>query len=327
MSSLYYLYMSKELDKIANEAVKKGAILSNLYFDSKEDSEEIVKNQLTLLFKRISKEEGVVYSVGIIEQPIKEEYPDGVKYLSSGEVNVLTKDLDSLIRLVGMYGPVHIEIVKPEKMKVSPEQFEKIINQSILITYKLSQHIVRASFKDDVQKNFYFKNNFYREKIVALLQDKNYSIDKCFDSKEILDDYYEKGKYITTFSFNIHEFNEEEIDKKFEELCKNIKTIKNVVDVKELKETELDEVDKINDKINYYSKVKHVVIVFDDIQALFILAFRLGAAYVKLNTNEKITIDFMEFQDPINELSQVVFELTNHIIKNKLMEGLNEKKA
>jgi len=319
--------MSKELDKIANEAVKKGAILSNLYFDSKEDSEEVVKNQLTLLFKKMSKEEGVVYSVGVIEQPIKEEYPDGVKYLSSGEVNILTKDLDSLIRLVGMYGPVHIEIVKPEKMKVSPQEFEKTINQSILITYKLSQHIVRASLKDEVQKKFYFKNNFYRDKLIALLQDKNYSIDKCFESKEILDDYYEKGKYIATFSFNIHDFKEEEIDRKFNELCKNVKTIKNVIDVKELNETEFDEVDKINDEINYFSKVKHVVIVFDDIQTLFILAFRLGAAYVKLNADEKITIDFMEFQDPINELSQVVFELTDHIIKNKLMEGLNEKKA
>jgi len=62
--------------------------------------------------------------------------------------------------------------------------------------------------------------------------------------------------------------------------------------------------------------------VFDDISTLFILAFRLGAAYVKLNVHNNINIDFMEFQDPINELSQIVYELTNHIIKNKLMKGI-----
>jgi len=109
-----------DFDKIANEAVKKGAILSNLFFDSKEESEEIVKNQLTHLLKKVSKEQGVIYSLGVIEPPIKEEYPDGVKYLSSGEIKILTKDLESLVRLVGLYGPVHIEIINPIKLNFPP---------------------------------------------------------------------------------------------------------------------------------------------------------------------------------------------------------------
>lgn len=313
-----------DFDKIANEAVKKGAILSNLFFDSKEESEEIVKNQLTHLLKKVSKEQGVIYSVGVIEPPIKEEYPDGVKYLSSGEIKILTKDLESLVRLVGLYGPVHIEIVKPDKIKLPPSQFESIVNQSILITYALSQHIVRASIKEEeeVQKKFYIKNKLFRDNVIKTIKEKEYPIEKCFNSKEILDNYYEKGKYIATFSFNIHDFNEENINKKFDELTTKIKLIKNILDVKVLDEVELDEVDKINNEINYYSKVKHLVIVFDDISTLFILAFRLGAAYVKLNVHNNINIDFMEFQDPINELSQIVYELTNHIIKNKLMKGI-----
>jgi hypothetical protein len=313
-----------DFDKIANEAVKKGAILSNLFFDSKEESEEIVKNQLTHLLKKVSKEQGVIYSLGVIEPPIKEEYPDGVKYLSSGEIKILTKDLESLVRLVGLYGPVHIEIIKPDKIKLSPSQFESIVNQSILITYALSQHIVRASIKEEeeVQKKFYIKNKLFRDNVIKTIKEKEYPIEKCFNSKEILDNYYEKGKYIATFSFNIHDFNEENINKKFDELTTKIKLIKNILDVKVLDEVELDEVDKINNEINYYSKVKHLVIVFDDISTLFILAFRLGAAYVKLNVHNNINIDFMEFQDPINELSQIVYELTNHIIKNKLMKGI-----
>ena len=313
-----------DFDKIANEAVKKGAILSNLFFDSKEESEEIVKNQLTHLLKKVSKEQGVIYSLGVIEPPIKEEYPDGVKYLSSGEIKILTKDLESLVRLVGLYGPVHIEIIKPDKIKLSPSQFESIVNQSILITYALSQHIVRASIKEEeeVQKKFYIKNKLFRDNVIKTIKEKEYPIEKCFNSKEILDNYYEKGKYIATFSFNIHDFNEENINKKFDEMTNKIKLIKNILDVKVLDEVELDEVDKINNEINYYSKVKHLVIVFDDISTLFILAFRLGAAYVKLNVHNNINIDFMEFQDPINELSQIVYELTNHIIKNKLMKGI-----
>ena len=281
-----------DFDKIANEAVKKGAILSNLFFDSKEESEEIVKNQLTHLLKKVSKEQGVIYSLGVIEPPIKEEYPDGVKYLSSGEIKILTKDLESLVRLVGLYGPVHIEIIKPDKIKLSPSQFESIVNQSILITYALSQHIVRASIKEEeeVQKKFYIKNKLFRDNVIKTIKEKEYPIEKCFNSKEILDNYYEKGKYIATFSFNIHDFNEENINKKFDELTTKIKLIKNILDVKVLDEVELDEVDKINNEINYYSKVKHLVIVFDDISTLFILAFRLGAAYVKLNVHNNIIL-------------------------------------
>jgi len=183
---------------------------------------------------------------------------------------------------------------------------------------------VRASIKEEeeVQKKFYIKNKLFRDNVIKTIKEKEYPIEKCFNSKEILDNYYEKGKYIATFSFNIHDFNEENINKKFDELTTKIKLIKNILDVKVLDEVELDEVDKINNEINYYSKVKHLVIVFDDISTLFILAFRLGAAYVKLNVHNNINIDFMEFQDPINELSQIVYELTNHIIKNKLMKGI-----
>jgi len=313
-----------DLDKVTDEAVKKGAVLSNLFFDSKENTEEIVKNQLTFLFKKISKEQGVIYGIGVIEPPIKEEYPDGAKYVSSGEIKVLTQDLNSLIRLVGLYGPVHVEIVKPDKVKCTPQEVENMLNQSIFITYKLSQHIVRSAFKeeDKVQKMFYIKNNNFREKLIPILREKNYSIQKVFENKQVLDHYYEKGKFIATFSFNIHGFNEDEIEKRFTELTDKIKKIKTVIGIRFLEEPELDTIEKINDEVNYYSKVKHIVLVCDDISTLFILAFRLGAVYVKLNAHEKVTIDFMEFQDPINELSQVVYELTSHIIKHKLIEGI-----
>lgn len=313
-----------DLDKVTDEAVKKGAVLSNLFFDSKEDTEEIVKSQLTLLFKKISKEQGVIYGLGVIESPMKEEYPDGVKYISSGEIKVLTQDLNSLIRLVGLYGPVHVEILKPNKVKCTPSEVENMLNQSIFITYKLSQHIVRSAFKeeDKVQKMFYIKNNNFRESLIPILREKNYSIEKVFENKQVLDHYYEKGKFIATFSFNIHGFNEEEIEKRFSELTDKIKKIKTVIGIRFLDEPELDTTEKINNEINYYSKVKHVVLVCDDISTLFVLAFRLGATYVKLNAHNNIQIDFMEFQDPINELSQVVYELTSHIIKHKLIEGI-----
>lgn len=313
-----------DLDKVTDEAIKKGAILSNLFFDAKEDTEEIVKSQLTLLLKKISKEQGVIYGFGVIEPPIKEEYTDGAKYISSGEIKVLTQDLNSLIRLVGLYGPVHVEILKPNKVKCTPEEIENMLNQSIFITYKLSQHIVRSAFKeeDKVQKMFYIKSNNFRENLIPILREKNYSIVKCFESKQVLDHYYEKGKFIATFSFNIHGFKEDEIESRFAELTDKIKKIKTVIGFRELNEPEYDTVEKINDEINYYSKVKHVVLVCDDISTLFVLAFRLGAVYVKLNVLNNVTIDFMEFQDPINELSQVVYELTSHIIKHKLIEGI-----
>ena len=209
-------------------------------------------------------------------------------------------------------------------MKISPQEFEQSINQSIFITYKLSQHIVRSSFtkEQEIDKRFYLKNNSFREKLIPILREKNYSIENSFENKQILDNYYEKGKYIATFSFNIHGFNDEEIEKKFNELKDKVKKIKTVSAIKELKETELDIVENLNEKIKYYSKVKHVVIVCDDITTLFILGFRLGSVYVKLNLHNTINLNLSEFQESLNELSQVVYELTSHIVKHKLYEGI-----
>lgn len=314
----------KEFDKIANEAIKKGAILSNLFFDHKSDNEEDLKKQLSTLFKKISKEQGVIYTLGIIDTPIKEEYPDEVKFMTSGEIRVLTKDLTSIIRIVGLYGPTHIEVTKPDKIKISPKDFEENINQSVLITYKLSQHIVRSSFTSEqkIEKGLYIKNNTFREKLVPLIKEKNYSIENVFENLDILNNYYEKGKYIATFSFNIHDFSEEGVEKRLSDMVNRITKLKTVLDVKELKDTEFDIVEHITPEHKYYSTVKHIVIVCDDVNTLFILGFMLGSFHVKLNLLSSINLNLNEFQESLNELSQVVFELTSHIIKNKLFEGM-----
>ncbi|MEM0438222.1 MAG: hypothetical protein QXU54_02885 [Candidatus Micrarchaeia archaeon] len=160
-------------EKLEEDAISKGGILLLMFFDSHGNTEDEVKNRLTELFAKLVKEDGVVYGRGEIEVPVKEEIevpgPDGkpvkqATYSSSGEVKVLTKDFRTAFRLASMYGPVYVEVLKPQKRMVGFEEMQEVLNDVSQTSYSLSQFIVKNTLKGPALAAF-MKNIKYREKL------------------------------------------------------------------------------------------------------------------------------------------------------------------
>ncbi|MEM3364696.1 MAG: hypothetical protein QXS93_04290 [Candidatus Micrarchaeia archaeon] len=146
--------MHKDVKRVTEEIINKGGLLFNMYFDSHANDEEGVKNRLTDLFAKITKEDGVVYAIGEIEPPIREEFDGKVIYSTSGSIKVLTKDARNAVRIAMAYGPVHCEVLEPEKRIITFAEIQDIMNDASQTSYALSQFIIRNTLKGEALQAF-----------------------------------------------------------------------------------------------------------------------------------------------------------------------------
>ncbi len=165
--------MHKDVKRVTDDTINKGGLLINMYFDAHAPDAEGVKNRLTELFAKITKEEGVVYAIGEIEAPIQEEVEGKEEsreiYSTSGSIRVLTKDVRNAVRIVMSYGPMHTEVLEPQKMMVTFAEVQEIMNDASLTTYTLSQFIIQNTLKGEALQAF-LHNIKYRERIGAELR-------------------------------------------------------------------------------------------------------------------------------------------------------------
>lgn len=163
--------MDKDVKRVTEEAISKGGVLFLMYFDAHAPDMEGVKNRLTELFAKISKEEGVVYAYGEIEPPISEEFEGKETYSTSGEIRVLTKDARNAVRIAMAYGPVHTEVLEPERRIITFAELGEIMNDAALTSYSLSQFIIQNTLKGEALQSF-MRNIKYREQLGAELRKK-----------------------------------------------------------------------------------------------------------------------------------------------------------
>ena len=105
----------KTVDQITEEAIKAGGYLSVLYFDLHSSSHEAVKNIMVGFISKLTKENGVIYAVGKIDQPIEKE---GV-FSTWAEVKILVQDFPTMVRLALLYSPIGVEILRPDEVKLT----------------------------------------------------------------------------------------------------------------------------------------------------------------------------------------------------------------
>ena len=109
--------------ELLEKSIEKGAILAYLSFDTVGNTEEIVKNTLIDFIARLTKEEGVLYCKGEIHEVLKQND------LFSGyaEVKLLTKSFNDLINISIKYGPVTVEIIKPDEIYLTIPEAQNIV--------------------------------------------------------------------------------------------------------------------------------------------------------------------------------------------------------
>ena len=115
------------IEQLNEEVIKNGGLLVLMYFDMHGNSPEIVQNSLVDMIAKLTQEPGVVYATGEIEEPIRYEE----LYSSSAEVKLLARDLNSLVNVCFRYGPIGIEVLRPEEIKLElPQLHELLLNVS-----------------------------------------------------------------------------------------------------------------------------------------------------------------------------------------------------
>lgn len=115
--------MASEVEEVTNRVIRGGGLLVNLYFDMHGNSKEFIQNSLLDMIGRLAKEYGVVYVTGVIEEPME---VNGLQ-CTSAEVKLLAKDFNSLVNVSFKYGPIGLEILRPESLKLSVREAQDVL--------------------------------------------------------------------------------------------------------------------------------------------------------------------------------------------------------
>lgn len=112
-----------KVEEVDDEVVGKGGLLVFLYFDMHGNSPEVIQNSLVDMVSHLTKEPGVVYATGQVDEPV--QYGD--LYSGSAEVRLLARDLNSLVNVCFRYGPIGVEVVRPEEMKLDLPRLQELL--------------------------------------------------------------------------------------------------------------------------------------------------------------------------------------------------------
>ena len=102
----------KSVDEITDEAIANGGYLALVYFDLHSKAADEVKNLMVGFIGKLTKEKGVLYAVGEIDQPLQKE---GI-FSTWAEVKLLAEDFATMVRIAAQYSPIGVEILRPGKV-------------------------------------------------------------------------------------------------------------------------------------------------------------------------------------------------------------------
>jgi len=102
----------KTVDEMTDDAIADGGYLTLVYFDLHAKTADEVKNLMVGFIGKLTKEKGVIYAVGEIDQPMEK---DGI-FSTWAEVKLLAKDFPTLARISAQYSPIGMEIIRPDRV-------------------------------------------------------------------------------------------------------------------------------------------------------------------------------------------------------------------
>ena len=139
----------KSVDEITNNAIKEGGILTLLYFDLHGNSKETVRDIMVGFVGKLSKEKGVIYALGEIDEPIV----DGELFSTSAEVKMLVLDFVTLVNLCARYAPIGIEILRPYELKLPLSQVQAaLLNVSTVTSEFTSMYMEKMMTPEEKQE-------------------------------------------------------------------------------------------------------------------------------------------------------------------------------
>ncbi|RLG19307.1 hypothetical protein DRN67_03010 [Candidatus Micrarchaeota archaeon] len=142
----------KTLEQLTKETVEQGGVFAVLYFDMHAKEEENLKNIATDFVGRITKEPGVLYAQGEIEAPTKGS--DEV-YSTNAQVYVLTQTLTHLAGICMRFGPIGVELLKPEdRLTLSLGEVHDLLLLISQNSFEFSRFVMSRVAKKEDWENF-----------------------------------------------------------------------------------------------------------------------------------------------------------------------------
>ncbi len=139
----------KSVDEITNNAIREGGILTLLYFDLHGNSKATVRDIMVGFVGKLSKEKGVIYALGEIDEPMV----DGELFSTSAEVKLLVQDFVTLVNLCSRYAPIGIEILRPYELKLPLSQVQAaLLNVSSVTSEFTSMYMEKMMTPEEKQE-------------------------------------------------------------------------------------------------------------------------------------------------------------------------------
>ncbi|MBI5159016.1 hypothetical protein HY992_02750 [Candidatus Micrarchaeota archaeon] len=142
----------KNVKELTDEWVAKGGVQAVFYFDVHGSSGDEVKEKMVSFVGKMTEDPYLVYAVGEVASPVD----NGDKTFStSAEVLVLAKSFDSLVNVALNYGPLSVEVLRPEKeLRLSLDEAHKILGSVSNASYEFSSFVLKNVLKPEQLKEF-----------------------------------------------------------------------------------------------------------------------------------------------------------------------------
>jgi len=143
--------MAKTLEELTNETVKEGGVFSVLYFDMHAQDREQLKQLATDFATRITKEYGVLYAQAEIEEPLEFEGA----FSTNAEVHVLTRTFSALMNLAVRYGPLGVEILRPDNhLKLTLGEAHDMLLTAAQTSLEFSKYVLNHIANEEQKADF-----------------------------------------------------------------------------------------------------------------------------------------------------------------------------
>ena len=144
--------MSKEksVDEITDDAIREGGYLAMVYFDLHATTADAVKNLMVGFIGKLTREPGVIYAVGEIDQPLEKE---GI-FSTWAEVKLLASDFPTLVRIAAQYSPIGVEILRPDEVRMNLGEAQGALLDISQTSQNFTRLIMEKMLTDGEKKDY-----------------------------------------------------------------------------------------------------------------------------------------------------------------------------
>ncbi len=147
-----------KFEELKHQVIRTGGYYVHFYFDMHANDEQSLKESMVGFVSRLTKEEGVRFAVGEIDEPTERDK----LFSSTAKVSMLINDLPSLTRITMAYGPVGIDLEEPNQSKIEIGEMQRALMGISAMAQDLTQFIIQKKLFDPAEKAKFEKQMAFR---------------------------------------------------------------------------------------------------------------------------------------------------------------------